>query len=118
MHKVLLVDDDRTLTGLLQMLLELDGFHVAVTGRADDVLPAIDRECPDAVIMDVHIGGADGTFIVKQIRTMPAIAKLPIIMVSGMDKSYECRQAGADDFILKPYPPEQITASLNKLLNN
>ncbi len=118
MHKVLLVDDDRTLTGLLQMLLELDGFDVAVTGRADDVLPAIERETPDALVMDVHIGGTDSTTLVRQIRAIPALTKLPIIMVSGMDKSYECRQAGADDFILKPYPPEQITASLNKLLAN
>lgn len=118
MHKVLLVDDDRTLTGLLQMLLELDGFQVTVTSRAEDVLPAIDRERPDAVVMDVHIGGADGTQLVRQIRATPHIAALPIIMVSGMDKAYECQQAGANAFILKPYPPEQITASLNKLINH
>ena len=113
----MIVDDDRTMNSLLKTLLELDGFVVVVTPHGEMVLPTALREKPDAVLMDVHIADADGIQLLQQIRLHPILATLPVIMSSGMDMEYECRQFGANAFILKPYPPEELSSTLKKVIS-
>ena len=114
--KVMIVDDDRTMNSLLKTLLELDGFVVVLASHGDLVLPTALAEKPDAVLMDVHIADADGMQLLRQIRLHPDLHHLPVIMSSGMDVEYECRESGADAFILKPYPPEQLSNTLKKVI--
>ena len=115
--KVMIVEDDRTMNSLLKTLLELDGFAVVLAPYGELVLPTALAEKPDAVLMDVHIADADGMDLLRQIRLNPQLARLPVIMSSGMDMEYECRQAGANAFILKPYPPEQLSSTLQKVIS-
>ena len=114
--KVMIVDDDRTMNSLLKTLLELDGFSVVLAPHGELVLPAALSEKPDAVLMDVHIADADGMDLLRQIRLHPLLARLPVIMCSGMDMEHECRKLGANAFILKPYPPEQLSSTLKKVM--
>jgi DNA-binding response OmpR family regulator len=114
--KVMIVDDDRTMNSLLKTLLELDGFAVVLAPHGEMVLPTALSEKPDAVLMDVHIADADGMELLKQIRLHPLLAKLPVIMSSGMDMEYECRLIGANAFILKPYPPDELSSTLKKVI--
>ncbi|MCC7361075.1 MAG: response regulator [Anaerolineales bacterium] len=114
--KVLVVDDDRTMNTLLKTLLELDGFAVVMASRGEVVLPLALEERPDAVLMDVRIAEADGLDLLRQMRRHPELNTLPVIMCSGMDLEQESLIAGADAFILKPYPPEQLTSTLKKVL--
>ena len=113
----MIVDDDRTMNSLLKTLLELDGFSVVLAPHGEMVLPTALSEKPDAVLMDVHIADADGMDLLRQIRKHPTLARLPVIMCSGMDMEYECREIGANAFILKPYPPEQLSDTLKKVLS-
>ena len=115
--KVMIVDDDRTMNSLLKTLLELDGFSVVLAPHGEIVLDTALNEKPDAVLMDVHIADADGMDLLRQIRRHPDLMRLPVIMSSGMDMEYECRQIGASAFILKPYPPEQLSNTLKKVLS-
>ena len=112
----MIVDDDRTMNSLLKTLLELDGFVVVLAPHGEMVLPTALSEKPDAVLMDVHIADADGMELLKQIRLHPQLAKLPVIMSSGMDMEYECRLIGANAFILKPYPPDELSSTLKKVI--
>jgi DNA-binding response OmpR family regulator len=114
--KVLVVDDDRTMNTLLKTLLELDGFAVVMASRGEVVLPLALQERPDAVLMDVRIAEADGLDLLREMRRHPELNTLPVIMCSGMDLEQESRNAGADAFILKPYPPEQLTSTLKKVI--
>lgn len=114
--KVMIVEDDRTMNSLLKTLLELDGFAVVLAPYGELVLSTALAEKPDVVLMDVHIADADGMDLLRQIRRHPDLARLPVIMSSGMDMEYECRQCGADAFILKPYPPEQLSSTLKKVI--
>jgi DNA-binding response OmpR family regulator len=116
-HTVMIVDDDRTMNSLLQTLLELDGFNVLLCPRADEVIKVATAKKPNILIMDLHIGDADGLVLLKEIRQHPELKTIPIIMSSGMDKSDECAAAGSNAFILKPYPPDQLTSTINKLLS-
>lgn len=110
--KIMLVDDDRTLSSLLKTLLELDGFAVVAVARGDQVVPKAQAEKPNAIVMDVHIGEANGVEILRTIRQTPDIQSIPVVMSSGMDVEDQCLAAGATAFVLKPYPPDQLSQTL------
>lgn len=112
----MIVDDDRTMNSLLKTLLELDGFAVVLAPRGDLVLSTALAEKPDAILMDVHIAEIDGLQVLQDLRRHPDLQALPVIMSSGMDVEFECRAAGADAFILKPYPPDQLSSTLKKVI--
>lgn len=115
-NKVLIVDDDRTMTQLLKTLLELDGFSVAIVRQGSQVIDTALSEKPDAILMDVHIGDADGLEILRQVRQHPTLKTLPVIMSSGRDVEDESKARGASAFILKPYPPDQLSKTLRKVI--
>lgn len=114
--RIMLVDDDRTLTSLIKTLLELDGYAVTIVSQGAQVLAQVQAQHPDAVVMDVHLADGDGLTLLRQLRANPALQALPIIMASGMDLEDQCQDAGATSFILKPYPPEQLTDTLQRVL--
>ena len=115
--KVMIVDDDRTMNSLLKTLLELDGFAVVLAPRGEIVLSTALKEKPDAILMDVHIADTDGLELLRQLRQNPALKAIPVVMSSGMDVEDGAKAAGATAFILKPYPPEQLSAVLKKVLS-
>jgi CheY-like chemotaxis protein len=114
--KVLVVDDDPQANHLLKLLLELDGFEVVLCPRAEKTLATAESEKPDVLLMDVHMGGANGLDVLRELRQDPALAALPVVMYSGMNLEYECQQAGADAFLIKPYAQEELTAMLKKVM--
>ncbi len=114
--KVMVVDDDRTMNSLLKTLLELDGYVVVMVSRGEVVLAQALAEKPDAVLMDVRMADADGLDLLRQMRRHPELNTLPVIMCSGMELGEESQIAGANAFILKPYPPEQLTTTLKKVI--
>ena len=113
---VMIVDDDKTMNTLLQTLLELDGFKVIVEPNGARAVATARSKKPDGILMDVHIGEADGVEVLRQIRHDPALHGTPVVMSSGMDLEDRCQQAGCSAFILKPYPPEQLSNTFKKLL--
>ena len=113
----MIVDDDRTMNSLLQTLLELDGFSVVLCPQGDQVLSTATAQKPDVILMDLHIGEANGLELLREIRQHPELKALPVVMSSGMDVEDECQAAGANAFVLKPYPPEQLSATLKKVLS-
>jgi len=114
--KILVVDDDPQANHLLKLLLELDGFDVALCPRAEKAVATLQAEKPDVLLMDVHIAGSDGLEVLRQIRGKPDVGKVPVVMYSGMNLEQECMAAGANAFILKPYQQEELTAALKKAI--
>jgi CheY-like chemotaxis protein len=114
--KVLVVDDDRNTVKLLQTLLELDGFEVAVSPRGADVIPTAEATHPDIFLMDYHLADMDGVEIVRALRAHPIFGKVPIVMTSGLDVSEEVLEAGANKFIIKPFEPSDLPILFNSLL--
>jgi CheY-like chemotaxis protein len=112
MAKVLLAEDDHTMISLLQTLLKMEGFEVA-TADVDADIPALAiREKPDVLFMDVHLGQHSGIEIVEAIRAHTELADLRIIMTSGLNMKEECLQHGANDFLLKPFMPDDLLSLL------
>ena len=114
MSKVLLAEDDQTMVSLLTTLLNMEGYDVVVLDVHADVPSAVTRENPDALLMDVHLGGQNGVEIVQNIRKDPANANLNIVMTSGLNMKDECLQRGANHFIMKPFMPDDLLKLLNR----
>lgn len=113
MQKILLADDDDTMLMLLKTLLGLEGYQVAtLMDKAGDSLDNIRQANPDVLLIDIYLGDQNGLDIVRQIRTSPDLDHLKIIMASGVDKTEECLEAGANVFLLKPYMPNELFAIL------
>ena len=109
--KILLVDDDRTMLSVLRTLLEIEGYNVvAIRDRMgeDEILELMKQEKPDVILMDVHIRQVNGVDVLKRMRSDPALQNARVYMASGMDMKYECMQAGANGFLLKPYMPDEL----------
>jgi DNA-binding response OmpR family regulator len=109
MKRILLADDDLTMVALLKTLLNMEGYHVStLLDKSGDILKNIRRARPDVVLIDIILGDRNGLDILRQIRQVPALKRVKVIMVSGVDKTEECLAAGADVFLLKPYMPNVL----------
>ncbi len=120
MSNIIVVDDDMTNVQLLQMLLELDGFAVIPCTNMDQALAAI-TETADAFVVDCHLErNANGIDLLRTIRQgeTKAPADVIVVMSSGdQRREPEAMEAGANYFLLKPYPPDELTDLLTTLLH-
>ena len=95
---------------LIKTLLNLEGFspYLLAEIQYDQILQEIKTIDPDALIMDVNLRQLSGLDILTQIRNTSEIKDLKIIMSSGLDLREDCIHAGADEFLQKPYMPDQL----------
>ncbi len=116
MAKVLLVEDDPTMLGLLNTLLEMEGYEVSKLEFFDNIVADILNIAPDLVLMDVNLHNFDGLQLLEDIRKENKLSHVKVIMSSGMDFLEESLSRGADGFILKPYMPEELITRINQFL--
>lgn len=113
MSKVMLIEDDATMIGLLKTLLEIEGYEVVAFDGGENVLQMVHREKPDLILLDVNLknfGITDrtGFDLLKGIRLNDELKKIGVIMSSGMNYRQESTEAGADGFVMKPYMPDEL----------
>jgi CheY-like chemotaxis protein len=113
MSKVMLIEDDDTMIGLLNTLLRIDGYEVVTFAGSEDVLQVVQREQPDLILLDVNlknlgINGVSGFDLLKRIRSHEETKDIGVIMSSGMNYHQESKEAGADRFVMKPYMPDDL----------
>ena len=112
MPRVLLVEDDETMISLLETLLTMEGYQVEPIFPGIDIFQSIKSSKPDAVLLDVYLGKQNGIELLVDIRKDKELDEIRIIMTSGIDHSDECIRRGADEFLLKPFTPEELLNSL------
>lgn len=115
MYKILVVDDDAQMLGLLGQLLEREGYQVLSASTAAQMLRMIEHETPDLFILDARLPGIDGLALCRHVRKHPRLSHAPIVMITGHESTYtltEALEAGADDFVRKPFPVRELTARL------
>lgn len=116
---VLVVDDDEASRTLLTATLESDGFEAVEAGSGDEALRLLAGGTFDAVLLDRSMPGMDGNEVLDWIRRSPTTARLPVIMVTGRDDvadRVEGLESGADDYIVKPFEPDELMARLRTQL--
>jgi len=114
MARVVLAEDDETMVNLLSALLRLDGFEVETVDPDEDVAAAIERTSPAMLVLDVILPKQNGLEVLDRIRRTEKGARLYTLMISGLNVREECIQHGADDFLLKPFMPDDLTSLLRK----
>lgn len=119
MSKVIVVDDDFTNVGLIKMLLELDGFTVSACTDIEQAYQAATGA--DAFVIDINLSrGTNGLDLLRAIRAGQTAAQpnTVVIMSSGdYRRDTEALEAGANQFLLKPYPPQSLTEALSQFLS-
>ncbi|HUP53665.1 MAG TPA: response regulator transcription factor [Longimicrobiales bacterium] len=114
--RVLVIDDDRKLCGLLSEYLGSVGFEVLTAQSADTGLPLLRAEQPDIVVLDVMLPGMDGFEICRAIRRSSSV---PIIMLTARGEVTDRvvgLELGADDYMPKPFEPRELVARIQAIL--
>ena len=114
MAKILLAEDDQTMVNLMTTLLNMDGFEVVAADADEDIPAAVSRHHPDILVLDVHLSSQNGLDVLETIRSVDTEHKVRIVMISGLGLKDECMRRGADDFLLKPFMPDELTQMLRK----
>src|SRR4051812_35560841 len=115
--RVLLAEDDRSDRDSLVMALELEGYEVQATTDSEKALAAVDGLAPDVVILDVMMPTVDGLTACRRLRSR-GIAT-PILMLTARDQVADRvsgLDAGADDYVVKPFSLDELLARLRALL--
>ncbi len=110
---ILVVDDDRNLRKIIATNLELAGYSVTAAESGDAALAALDDMQPDLVLLDIMMPGRDGYETARAIRRHPVNANVPIIMLSAKSEIEDkviAFEAGADDYLTKPFGPQELLA--------
>jgi DNA-binding response OmpR family regulator len=114
--KLLIVDDDPMTCRLIKLQLEMEGYPCETLSDPERILEVIDQSAPDLALLDFHLGTQGGLDLLQVIRTCEAHKHLPVILMSATDYERECRQAGADGFILKPFNWQDIARAISDIL--
>jgi adenylate cyclase len=116
--KILVVDDIRENVRLLEAVLGPRGYDVVSAHDGEEALALVEREEPDLVLLDVMMPGMDGYAVCSRLRADEDTAVLPVIMVTssiGQEKT-KAIEAGADDFIPKPFNHDELLTRVKSLL--
>ncbi|GAA3710957.1 response regulator transcription factor [Zhihengliuella alba] len=116
MTRILVVEDEESLSDPLAYLLEKEGFEVGVVDNGLDAVTEFDRAGADLVLLDLMLPGQSGTEVCRQIRQRSSV---PVIMLTAKDSEIDKvvgLELGADDYVTKPYSSRELVARVRAVL--
>jgi len=112
MRKILIIEDDPIMGKVMQRLFLSENYNVSLAATAEAGLAACLKELPDLVLLDVVLPDGNGIEVCRQIKGAPRLKHIPVIIVSGeavsVDSKVSGLEAGAEDYVLKPFIPEEL----------
>jgi CheY-like chemotaxis protein len=112
--KILVADDDPAILDAIKMILEFEGYEVETTTDGE-IIYKMQKEFPSLLLLDIWMSGKDGREICRFLKKDPLKKKIPIIMISASrDVMQSAKEAGADDFIEKPFEIEDLLLKVKK----
>ncbi len=119
MSKILVIDDDFIVQTIMSRRLEADGYEVLTAADGEAGLAMARKERPDVVILDLMMPKMHGFAVIEAIRQDPSMARMRIVVCSMKGYASDSRaalQIGADRYLIKPVPPDQMAATVAELL--
>ncbi len=111
----MIADDDPGIVDAVEMLLEFEGYHVTSTVDGSTVLDMKDQ-LPDLLLLDIWMSGEDGRDICKKLKSATITKNIPVIMISASrDIKQSAMDAGADDFLAKPFEMDELIKKIESL---
>lgn len=114
--KILVVDDDQDILFVLKLMLEMKGYSVELSSEPGNILKK-GSQLPELLLLDIWMGNYDGREICQQIKTDPFTKNLPVILLSASrDIEQSAKNAGADDFLAKPFEQKHLLEKIEKYI--
>ena len=119
-HRILIVDDDAAMVDVLSLRLARQGFETLAANSGEQGLALARSERPALILLDLRLPGIDGLTICQQLVDDSETCDIPIIIVSGMERPdiiRQCRAAGCEYFVRKPYDPNALLVLIRQAIN-
>ncbi|MFP4395350.1 MAG: response regulator transcription factor [Anaerolineales bacterium] len=119
MIKILVAEDERDIRELIAFTLRFAGFDVALASNGEDAVQKAPQMQPDLILMDVRMPRMTGYQACDALKKLPETEDIPVVFLSAKGQESEIQEglkAGAMDYILKPFAPDELTAQVKKIL--
>jgi len=119
MAKILIAEDEQDIRTLITFTLQFAGHDVVAFKDGQEALENAEQENPDLIMMDVRMPRMDGYTACRNMKTNPVIANIPVVFLSAKGQEAEINigyEAGAEEYLLKPFAPDDLTHRVNELL--
>lgn len=119
MSKILVAEDERDIRELLGFTLRYHGYEVVSAANGEEALEMALKEHPDLVLLDVRMPRMTGYEVCRLIKANEATSHIPVVFLSAKGQESEVNaglEAGAVDYILKPFAPDDLVARVSKLV--
>jgi DNA-binding response OmpR family regulator len=119
MPKIVIAEDEPDIRELITFTLQFAGFEVIPTSNGAEALEATQREVPDLVMMDVRMPKMTGYEACRAMKADPNIQHIPVIFLSAKGQESEIKEgleAGAEEYLLKPFAPDQLIERIRAIL--
>jgi CheY-like chemotaxis protein len=119
MAKILIAEDERDIRDLITFTLTFAGYQVVAASNGEEALNLARQEIPDLILMDVRMPRMTGYEACTAMKADPKLKDIPVIFLSAKGQDSEIQigmQAGAVEYLLKPFAPDQLTARIQAIL--
>lgn len=119
MTKILIAEDEPDIRDLVAFTLRFAGFEVVTGANGEEAVELAKQEHPDLILLDVRMPRMTGYDACKLIKAEPGLHNVPIVFLSAKGQETEIRdglEAGAEEYLLKPFAPDQLTERVRSVL--
>ncbi len=119
MKKILIAEDERDIRDLIAFTLRFAGYEVLTANNGEECVQVTQKEMPDLVLTDVRMPKMTGYEACKQIKADPTTQHIPVVFLSAKGQEAEVQTglaSGADEYLLKPFAPDQLTRKVAEIL--
>ena len=119
MAKILIAEDERDIRDLITFTLRFAGYEVVAASNGEEAVTLAQQEKPDLILMDVRMPRMTGYEACAAIKADPSLQDTPVMFLSAKGQESEIQaglSVGADEYLLKPFAPDQLTARIQTIL--